>query len=235
MKVIPIKALEDNYIWLIKKKNKWLIVDPGESQPVIDYLESLDEAPELVGILLTHNHQDHIGGVEALLKYAPDLHVYGPREVSDLVTHYVQDGDELTLLNEHVDVIETPGHTSGHIAYLIDDCLFSGDALFSGGCGRVFTGDYQAQYDTLKRLSKLSNKTKVYAGHEYTQTNLEFAVSIEPDNTVIKDELAVIREYTRLDKETYPTTIGREDEINLFMQAKTVEEFTELRNLRDNF
>lgn len=235
MEITPIRALEDNYIWIIEKDNELLIVDPGEAQPVIDYLESQDEPPEIVGILLTHNHEDHIGGVQELLDYAPSIQVFGPREVTNLVTQYVEDGDELTLLKEHIGVIHTPGHTTGHISFLIDNILFCGDALFSGGCGRVFTGDYQAQFDTLRRLRKLPHKTKVYAGHEYTQTNLEFAVSIEPDNTLIKDELAVIREYTRLNKETYPTTIGREEEINLFMQARTVDEFTGLRDLRDNF
>lgn len=233
MKVTPIKAFQDNYIWCIELKNQTIIVDPGQAEPVLKYLN--ENELSLDTILLTHKHDDHIGGVKDLKEAFPQIDIYGPIELQDIVDHVIGEGDQFYLDNESVEVMKTAGHTSEHISYLIDRHLFCGDALFSAGCGRVFTGDYQAQYDTLMKLSKLSNKVKVYAGHEYTETNLEFALTIEEDNYIIKDELAVVREFRRLDKPTLPTTIGREKDINLFMQAKSLEEFIELRQARDNF
>src|SRR5699024_12234958 len=133
------------------------------------------------------------------------------------------------------EVSKTAGHTYEHISFLMDKALFCGDALFSGGCGRVFTGDYQAQYETLQKFGQLPDDVEVYAGHEYTQTNLRFAHSIKPSDQVISRALDDVNELRKKDLPTLPSTIGREKKINLLMQAKTLDEFIGLREMRDNF
>jgi len=123
---------------------------------------------------LTHDHEDHIGGVEEILATYSNTPVYGPKETNDLADYVVQDGDSFNLMGQGFEVFKTAGHTEEHISYLMGDDLFCGDALFSAGCGRVFTGDYQAQYDALQKFKQLNNSVKVYAAHEYTETNLRF-------------------------------------------------------------
>lgn len=234
MKINPIPAFEDNYIWAWINDNEVIIVDPGEAQPVIDYIE--ENALNLTAILLTHKHDDHIGGVQELTNRYGDVPIYGPEEVSDLATHIVHDDDSFTLWDIPISVALTAGHTAGHISFLIDNqALLCGDALFSGGCGRVFTGDYQAQYDAIQYFKSLNNTVQIYAGHEYTVTNLKFALSIEPDNQQIADALKE-KETLRLDNlPTLPSTIEEERRINLFMQANNLDEFTTLRKQRDQF
>lgn len=233
MNIHPIKALSDNYIWVIEEGSEAVIVDPGESQNVIDYLEQ--EELQLSAILLTHNHEDHIGGLGEVINSYPDALIYGPEEVEPLADNFVQEGDSFDLLGQHVQVFKTAGHTPGHISFLMENSLFCGDALFSGGCGRVFTGDYQAQYDALQKFKELGDGVQVYGAHEYTQKNLNFAHSIEPDNQTISDALEEVDELREKDLPTLPSTIGREKEINLFLQAESLEDFTRLRQARDDF
>lgn len=233
MKIHPIKALSDNYIWGIEEKGQAVVVDPGESEDVMTYLEETEL--DLIAILLTHNHDDHIGGVLDIYESYPDIAIFGPDETEPLVNHNVQEGDSFELLGQTFEVFKTAGHTEGHISYLTDDLLFCGDALFSGGCGRVFTDDYQAQYDALQKFKELDGETKVYAAHEYTEINLRFAQSIEPDNQVIADALEEAQNLLIEDKPTLPSTIQREKDINLFLQADTLEDFVELRKKRDDF
>jgi hydroxyacylglutathione hydrolase len=173
--------------------------------------------------------------VEAVLEEYPGIPVYGPVETKHLADHIVKDGDTFTLLNETFKVMKTAGHSYEHISYLTEGALFCGDALFSGGCGRVFTGDYEAQYEALKKFRQLDEETLVYAGHEYTQTNLKFAQSVHPDNQIIKDELKEVEELREQDKPTLPSTIEKEIAINLFLKAETLEDFISLRKARDNF
>lgn len=233
MKVEPIKAFSDNYIWVIEENNEAVIVDPGESEDVLDYLKTEDLS--LQAILLTHNHDDHVGGVVGILEEFPKVPIYGPDETSTIADHIVEDGDSFDLLGQTFDVLFTPGHTEGHISYVMGDALFCGDALFSGGCGRVFTGDYEAQYHTLQKFKQLNDETLVYAGHEYTETNLRFALEVEPNNEAVLDVLEITRDVRSKNLPTLPSTISKEKDINLFLQADTVEEFKGLRLKRDEF
>lgn len=233
MDIFPIKAFSDNYIWIIEEDKKAIVVDPGESMSVLAYLQ--ENHLEEVAILLTHNHEDHVGGVQKIIAQYPKTVVYGPEETEHFADRLVKDRDTFELYDKTFKVLETAGHTNGHISYLMDNALFCGDALFSGGCGRVFTGDYQAQYDTLQKFKQLDNQVKVYAGHEYTQTNLKFAQTIEPRNEVINEALKEVNELYKKSEPTLPSTISKEKEINLFIRAETLEDFIELREARDNF
>lgn len=233
MNIFPIKAFSDNYIWIIGEQEKAIVVDPGESMGVVAYLE--ENQLEEVAILLTHKHEDHVGGVKEIVTQYPKTVVYGPEETENFADRVAKDGDTFELYDKTFKVYKTAGHTEEHISYLMDDALFCGDALFSGGCGRVFTGDYQAQYDALQKFKQLENQVKVYAGHEYTQTNLRFAQTIEPRNKVIGEVLEEVNELLKKGEPTLPSTIGKEKEINLFMRAETLEDFIELREARDDF
>lgn len=233
MQVNYVEAFSDNYIWIAEQGNQVAIVDPGESAEVLRYVE--EKQKEVIAILLTHKHDDHIGGVKAIVEKYPNVIVFGPKETKQLADRVIQDGDSFDLLGHQFNVFKTAGHSEEHISYLTEDKLFCGDALFSGGCGRVFTGDYQAQYDALKLFNQLDDEVHVFAGHEYTQTNLRFALSIEPDNTVISKALEEANQLREENIPTLPSTIGKEKAINLFLQAESVEKFTELRNARDNF
>src|SRR5699024_4742515 len=182
-------ALTDNYIWLLARQGKTVIVDPGSAPPVLAFLEQHALTP--VAILLTHHHADHIGGVKALVAHYPELSIYGPQEVrqslEDIVVQEVKDNIHLDLFQ--FNTISTPGHTLGHVCYYSAPYLFSGDTLFSAGCGRLFEGSAQQMYDALQHLASLPDTTYVCAGHEYTVSNLKFAHWLLPDNEVITNAL----------------------------------------------
>lgn len=232
--VTPIPALSDNYIWLISENNQVIIIDPAEDQKVLDYLHS--HALNPVAILLTHNHADHTDGVAGIKKAYPNLPVYGSSEVAEFANHILADGDRFELLGHRFEVIKSAGHTAEHISYLMDlEHLFCGDSLFSAGCGRVFTGDYQAQYDALQRFKKLPDIVQVYAGHEYTLTNLRFAETVLPLSCGLFEHQELAQMKREQGRPTLPTTIGVEMQINPFLRAENLEEFIRLRKLRDNF
>ncbi|SDQ35095.1 hydroxyacylglutathione hydrolase [Carnobacterium viridans] len=233
MDINLVKAFSDNYIWIIEEGTEAVVVDPGEAEQVMDYLA--EKQLQLNSILLTHNHDDHIGGVQQISAKYPDASIYGPKETEDIADHIVVDGDSFSLLGQNFQVLKTGGHTEGHISFLMDNVLFCGDALFSAGCGRVFTKDYQAQYDALQKFKQLDDEVQVYAAHEYTQTNLRFAHSMQPSNTAISEALNQVNEMRAKGKPTLPTTIGKEKKINLFLQAEKMEDFKELRDARDKF
>lgn len=234
MTIHPIKALSDNYIWVIEENNKAIVVDPGEAEGVLKFLK--EKQLYLNAIILTHDHDDHTAGVNRILARFPETPVYGPEETADLNTKTLKGGDTVELLGQQFQVIVTAGHTNGHISLVMNnDALFCGDALFSGGCGRVFTKDYQAQFAALEKFKALDDKVKVYAGHEYTEKNLTFAQSIEPENQAISDALDEVKRLRKEERPTLPSTIGREKDINLFLQAEMLEAFKELRQARDDF
>lgn len=233
MNIHPIKAFSDNYIWVIEAGKEAVVVDPGEAVGVLAYLDQ--KQLDLTAILLTHNHDDHTGGVAQIVAKYSDTPVYGPEETQSLNDHVLAEGDSFELLGQQVKIFDTPGHTTGHISYLFGDQLFCGDSLFSAGTGRVFTGDYQAQYDTLAKFKQLSDAVNVYPAHEYTETNLRFAQSIEPTNEAISEALTKVANLRAANKPTLPSTIGREKTINLLLQAETLDQFITLRKARDNF
>lgn len=232
--IIPLAALSDNYIWLIVDGYEAVIVDPAEDQKVIDFLTPSNITPK--AILLTHDHHDHTGGVAKLCNFYTNLSVYGPHETARFNHYNCQDGQRFELLGHQFEVINSAGHTAGHISYLMDMThLFCGDSLFSGGCGRVFTGDYAAQFETLQRFKKLPDCVNVYAGHEYTCSNLKFAESVLAPSCALFEQIEVAQMKRSQNKPTLPTTIGVEMQINPFLQAETQEEFTALRKQKDAF
>ncbi|WP_373820002.1 hydroxyacylglutathione hydrolase [Glaesserella sp.] len=232
--ITPIPALSDNYIWILQKGTQAVIVDPAEAKSVMAFFAKNTLKP--TAILLTHNHKDHTDGVAEIVSHYPNIMVYGPSEVSQFTDKIVQDGDIFTLLDLPILVIKSAGHTAEHISYLVDNRdLFCGDALFSGGCGRVFTGDYQAQFEALQRFKQLNDTVNVYPAHEYTLNNLKFAQTIMPANCELieyQERADILRAQNR---PTLPTTIGIEKKINPFMRAENLATFIELRKKKDNF
>lgn len=234
LRIVPVPALSDNYIWLIIQGENVVIVDPGEAQQVIDILSKYQLTPQ--AILLTHNHRDHTDGVYELCRIYPKMVVYGPIETQTLNHHTLYNGDRFELLGHQFEVIKSAGHTAEHISYLMDMThLFCGDALFSGGCGRVIEGEHQAQFETLQRFKSLPNEVKVYAGHEYTLANLKFAEMVLPPSCMLGEYIDWVRIKGQQGEPTLPSTIGVEMQINPFLLAHSLAEFIQLRTLKDTF
>lgn len=231
MKIIPIAALSDNYIWVGRKENDVFIVDPGESKQVIDYIKK--ENLNLKAILLTHKHADHVGGVHEIKKVF-GAEVYGPIETAQLNDYTLKEDDELELMGEKFKILKTAGHTEEHISYLTNESLFCGDALFLAGCGRVFTGDYAEQYKTMQKFKKISDEVKVYPAHEYSLKNLKFAKEVAPceDLEIVTKKCEELRQKNLA---TLPSTIEQERKINPFFKAKDVEELKKFRDIRDRY
>ncbi|EXJ23122.1 Hydroxyacylglutathione hydrolase [Alkalibacterium sp. AK22] len=233
MQISAVKAFSDNYIWVMEKDGQAVVVDPGEAKGVLDHIRNKDL--QLAAILLTHEHSDHVGGVKEVLEAYPETPVYGPVETAELASQVVAEGDRFSLLGEVFTVMKTAGHSKEHVSFLGEGVLFCGDALFSGGCGRVFTGDYEAQFEALQQFKSLPEEVTVYAGHEYTQTNLRFAHGERPEDSLIEEALKQVSDKREQGIPTLPSTIGKEKQINLFLQAETVEAFKDLRDKRDHF
>ncbi|MEM7443385.1 MAG: hydroxyacylglutathione hydrolase [Pseudomonadota bacterium] len=218
-----IPALSDNYIYLIHDtaSGTVAIVDPGEAGPVIERLEREGLALDL--ILNTHHHADHIGGNKTL-KERYGAQIIGPaadaHRIADL-DQMVSEGDTICVGNTAATVFETPGHTSGHIAFWFaeDDALFCGDTLFSMGCGRVFEGTAEQMWTSLAKLRTLPDSVQIYCGHEYTQSNAQFAAAIEPTNDSVAERLREIEKKRAADKPTIPATLGHEKGSNPFLRA----------------
>ncbi len=228
MNIMPLPALSDNYIWIIEKNNRIVVVDPSEADLLLQVIKS--KGYVLEAVLLTHKHQDHIGGVRKLVSAHP-APVYGPKETG-VSSEIVKGGEVLPLLGEEVKVMATPGHTAGHVAYQMKEHVFIGDTLFLSSCGRVFSGDYDAMFHTLEGLKKLDEDTIVYPAHEYSLSNLEQTVKTYPAEAV-KEELARVRKLREAGKPTLPTTIKKEKAVNPFLNFDDVKSFRDYRELRD--
>jgi len=216
--VVPLHAFKDNYIWTLRNDRHAAVVDPGDAQPVLDYLQR--ERLKLCAVLATHHHPDHVGGVADLLAHHA-VPVYGPREPIPTLTHPVDEGDEIEIpqLGLRFNVLDVPGHTRAHIAYYGANCLFCGDTLFACGCGRLFEGTAQQMVDSLAKLAALPEETLVYSGHEYTLANIDFARAVEPDNEELKARAASDAEKRKSERPTLPSTIGREKKTNPFLRC----------------
>ncbi len=221
IKVEPIPAFSDNYIWLVTTNEGSIVIDPGDANPVIEYLNKNKDLT-LNSILLTHHHYDHSGGIEDLRKRY-DLKVFGPNNQIKSVDHRVVEGDEILVNGLIFKIIEVPGHTLDHIAFYNDDdddpILFCGDTLFAAGCGRVFEGTFDQMYESLLKLKKLPENTIVYSGHEYTTANLMFASHVEPLNKNIQNSLSKVQELRSKNIPTLPTSIKEEKLINPFLRC----------------
>lgn len=254
MSVTPIPALSDNYIWLLRQdaSQSVCVVDPGEAAPVIELLER--EKLHLDTILITHHHQDHTGGLKALIKrYSP--RVIGPANPTiEGIDEEVGEGDEVRIMGRLFEVMATPGHTLDHISYYtpgIPALLFCGDTLFCAGCGRLFEGSPAQMLASLNRFAELPEDTLVFAAHEYTQANLEFARAADPDNADVSYALQECEKARALDRPTLPSNIGRELAINPYLRVGTasvrqaaatqgvntddLETFTTLREWKNRF
>jgi len=221
--IIPIPAFADNYIWTLRSGGNAVVVDPGDAAPVLAYLDR--EGLALTAILATHHHNDHVGGVPALVA-RNRVPVFGPaRESIPERARALGEGDEIEVpgLSLRLRVMDIPGHTAGHIAFFGDvdgvPSVFCGDTLFAAGCGRVFEGTPEQMWTSLSALAALPPETRVYCGHEYTLANIRFALAVEPDNADLREREA--REKAKRDRgePTLPSTIGLERRTNPFLRA----------------
>jgi hydroxyacylglutathione hydrolase len=228
----PIEAFQDNYIWLIHNDQNSIIVDPGDAGPVISALERKNL--NLVAILITHHHADHIGGVMELQEKYPHIKIFAPqKDKYDFVNISLKNGDEINIpeLQINYKIIEIPGHTRGHIAYYDKKNLFCGDTLFACGCGKIFDGTHEQMYNSLKKISALPKDTKIYCAHEYTKKNISFALSLDPDDTNLKLRKALISNI----KNTIPSSLEEELKTNPFLKCTSLEAFKRLRDLKDQY
>lgn len=249
-----ISAFEDNYIWAIEETRERsgdplcvAVVDPGDPGPVLDHIVRHDLT--LAAILVTHHHGDHVGGLAALKAHARRarphaiLPIYGPANESIAEVNVpVQEGDvvEMDALNCRLSVIETPGHTRGHIAYFgfcgdSQPVLFCGDTLFAGGCGRLFEGTADQMWGSLHKLARLPPDTQLYCAHEYTLSNLRFARHVMPEDADIDARYRQVELLRSKSLITLPSTIATEQATNVFLRCNTAEQFAELRKRKDDF
>lgn len=261
MRLQAVPAFKDNYIWLLFDDaggasaavgaSRALIVDPGDALPVLD---ALRDAPAPHGILLTHHHHDHIGGVPELLQRWPQLPVFAAHDARiATATRRVADGERVDIGPWQFNVIEIPGHTSSHIAFHGAGLLFCGDTLFSLGCGRLFEGTPAQMLDSLGRLSALPPETRVCCGHEYTLANAAFARRVDPANAALRARATQARRARDAGQPTVPVALGSEHACNPFLRVHTpavrealarrlqraplddVDAFAELRHWKDGF
>lgn len=221
MKIVGLPTLSDNYTWIIQsetsgKAHAW-VVDPGESRQVIQYFQ--DHQLQLEGILLTHHHYDHTDGVMRVMEVLGDVPIVsnaqGPFKP---VTHPVKEGDQIQVLDETFKVIATPGHTDEHICFYHPQALFSGDTLFTGGCGKIWQHPPELMAESLLKLRALNDDCMVYCGHEYTYANLNFANIAEPNTPAIQDRLAEVKRKTQHQIPCVPAPLGLEKKTNPFLR-----------------
>jgi hydroxyacylglutathione hydrolase len=220
LQIIPIPAFKDNYIWLLHNGTPaCVVIDPGDATPVLRYLA--EQRLHLSAILLTHHHNDHCGGVSALLEQF-NIPVFGPAQDGiKTITQAVRHGQTVALpkLGSYLQVLEVPGHTAGHIAYYGHGALFCGDTLFLAGCGRLFEGTAEQMYHSLCLLAELPDDTQVYCAHEYTLANLAFARVVEPDNQAIMQRIQYVESQRNANMPSVPATLATEKATNPFLRC----------------
>jgi len=239
MRVEIIPCLQDNYSYLIidDNNNSACVVDPGEAKPIVDYLKNKNI--KLRYILNTHHHFDHIGGNEYLKKKFGSIVVGFKKDINRIpeIDVLLEDNQIWKAENFEAKIIHIPGHTSGHICFHFfqEKLVFTGDTLFSLGCGRIFEGTYKEMFESLNKIKSLPEETKVYCGHEYTLSNLKFCIKYNPENRNLKKKAENIKKKINNGLPTIPSTIKDELECNIFLRANDLESFSKLRDLKDNF
>jgi hydroxyacylglutathione hydrolase len=253
LSVEPIKAFTDNYIWLVSTNEGSIVIDPGESKNIQKLIDN--KTIDLKGILITHHHYDHTNGLSELVKIN-ELEVYGPVNNIDGINHRLTDKDKISIIGIDFDVISIPGHTLDHIGFYSANAnnpiLFCGDTLFAGGCGRIFEGTYEQMFHALKKITKLPTNTNIYCGHEYTLSNLKFALEADDSNKELIEEFKKVENKINSNIPSLPTTLDKELKVNPFLRCDNIniqnkiiekfkvsnnelEVFTALRKWKDNF
>ena len=239
MKVEIIKCLEDNYSYILtdEESNSACVIDPSESKPIIDYTEK--NKINLKFILSTHHHFDHVGGNKDLKKKY-NLKILGFKKDKNRIPEIdIALNDKEIWKNDKFElkIYHIPGHTSGHVCYHFfnQNILFTGDTLFSLGCGRIFEGTYEEMFSSLQLIKSFPEETKIYCGHEYTLKNSEFCIKYDKNNSALIEKIRSIRKKLEKGHPTIPSTIKEELDCNIFLRSKDVESFSKLRDLKDNF
>ena len=253
LSVEPIKAFTDNYIWLVSTNEGSIVIDPGESKNIQKLIDN--KTIDLKGILITHHHYDHTNGLSELVK-KNELEVYGPVNNIDGINHRLNDKDKISIIGIDFDVMSIPGHTLDHIGFYSANAdnpiLFCGDTLFAGGCGKIFEGTYEQMFHALKKITKLPTNTNIYCGHEYTLSNLKFALEADDTNKELIEEFKKVENKINSNIPSLPTTLDKELKVNPFLRCDNIniqnkiiekfkvsnselEVFTALRKWKDNF
>ena len=219
--VTPIQAFSDNYIWCLRQPDtaQAFVVDPGDGSAVLAALQ--EQQLELAGVLITHHHFDHTGGLDTLLKHR-SVPVYGPANPAiGQISQRLEEGDVITVLGSEFQVLEVPGHTLDHIAFYssAEQALFCGDTLFAGGCGRLFEGNPGMMHNSLAKLAALPGDTRVYCAHEYTLSNLKFAAAVEPANARLSDRISRDQATRAQNLPTVPSVLSLELATNPFLRS----------------
>lgn len=235
LEVVRVPVLSDNYAWLLHDGTRTVALDPGEAQPLLDAAAA--RGWTIDAIWLTHWHPDHVGGAAAI-KAATAARVIGPaaeRAKIAALDDGVGEGDVVQLGDHRAHVWHVPGHTAGHIAFHFADAaiVFTGDTLFAMGCGRLFEGTPAEMFANMQRYAALDDATTVYCGHEYTQSNGRFALTVEPDNQALAARMAEVDRLRAAGEPTVPTTIGIERATNPFLRAPDAATFAERRLRKD--
>jgi hydroxyacylglutathione hydrolase len=257
MEIKRIPVLSDNYIFVLWDRQQKIaaVIDPALAKPVIDYLKEIDA--NLVAIFNTHHHWDHIGGNKELARQFPDLCVYGGLEDRGRIPQqqiYLEDSDSVKFADRMAQVFFVPGHTRGHIAYyfpptVVDGIgeLFCGDTIFAGGCGRLFEGTPSQMLNSISKLRQLPDQTRVWCAHEYTLSNLKFALTVDPDNQNLQARYQKVQQARNQGLATIPSWLGEEKQTNPFLRWDTpplqaiakindpARVFARLRGLKDKF
>jgi len=240
--IFPITVLQDNIVWVWVHNFSAVVVDPSISSTVKEWL--LERNLSLKAILQTHHHEDHIGGTKELIKKWPKAKVIASKKELKRIpfqTFSVTNNDNFDLFDSQVKVIEVHGHTNNHIAFYISkdnakyNILFPGDTIFGGGCGRLLEGTPSQMFRSLNKLNSLPENTKIYSAHEYTENNLEWALSLNSDDISIIKRLKNVKSKRKKGLPSLPSTISEERKTNLFLRAKNVEELAMLRRHKDNW